>query len=210
MRLILADSHSLVRATLRHYLGTLPGIDIVGEADSGKQLLDEVAKLQPDLVISEFLLPDVNGLDLTQSFRRHYPAVGLMFLTSSSDPGQAQTVLKLGARGFVTKFSELQELVLAINSHRKGQTYVSSGLSRRILENRRRYRPEGTGTLTRRQREVLRLIARGKSTKEIAQLMGVSTKTVETHRARLMQTLGLRGSSALTHFAVRNMQYQND
>jgi DNA-binding NarL/FixJ family response regulator len=210
VRLILADSHNLVRAAIRHYLELRPGVDVVGEADTGRALLDEVAKLQPDLVITEFLLPDINGFDLTQSFRRHYPAVGLMFLTSSSDPGHAQTVLKLGARGFITKFSEPQELELALHSHRKGHTYVSAGLSSRILENRRRYRPEGTGTLTRRQREVLRMIGRGKSTKEIAQLMGVSTKTVETHRARLMQTLGLRGSSALTHFAVRNTQYHTD
>lgn len=210
VRLILADSHSLVRAAIRHYLGTLPGVQVVGEADSGRHLLEEVSRLRPDLVLSEFLLPDTAGFDLIQNFRRHYPAVGLIFLTSSSDPGHAQAALRLGARGFLTKFSEPQELELALNAHRKGQIYVTAGLSSRMLENRRAQRPEGTGVLTRRQREVLRMVGRGKSTKEIAQLMGVSTKTVETHRARLMQTLGLRGSNALTHFAIRNTQYHSD
>jgi DNA-binding NarL/FixJ family response regulator len=210
VRLILADPHNLVRAAIRHYIGALPGIDIVGETDNGKELLEQVPRLQPDLLISEFLLPDLSGFDLTQNLRRHYPGVGLIFLSASTDPGHVRATLKLGASGFVSKCSEPQELELALNAHRKGQTYVSSGLARKLLDGRHRPRVEGNAILTRRQREVLRMIGRGKSTKEIAQLMGLSTKTVETHRARLMQALDLRGINALTHFAVRNTQYQTD
>jgi DNA-binding NarL/FixJ family response regulator len=210
VRLILADPHNLVRAAIRHYLGALDGIDIVGETDNGRQLLDLASRLQPDLLLSEFVLPDISGFDLTQNLRRHYPSVGLIFLSASADPGHARAMLKLGASGFLTKCSEPQELELALSAHRKGQTYVSASLSRSLLEGRRAHRVEGNAVLTRRQREVLRMVGRGKTTKEIASLMGLSTKTVETHRARLMQTLGLRGINALTHFAVRNTQYQTD
>ena len=210
MRLILAEPQNLVRAAFRHFFSALSDIEVVGEADSGVHLLEQIPSLQPDLVISEFQLRDINGFDLTQNIRRHYPAVGLMFLSATADTGHVRAALRFGACGFLSKSSEPQEIELAMNAYRKGQIYVSASLSHKLLQGRKAERGESSGVLTRRQREVLRLVGRGKSTKEIAILMGLSPKTVETHRARLMQVLGLRGINALTHFAIRNGQQQTD
>jgi len=187
---------------LRHYVGTLANIEVVAEAANGASLIEQLGSLHPDLVVSEFALPDIGGLELTQRIRRHFPKVGLVFLSSVTDPAQVRAVLAAGACAFLTRSSELLELELALGAHGKGQIYISPSVSRKVIERRGR-RAEGSGSLTRRQREVLRLVGRGKSTKEIAQILGLSTKTVETHRARLMLTLGLHGINALTHFAVR-------
>ncbi len=187
---------------LRHYFGTLEGVEVVAEAADGSQLIERIGEQSPDLVVSEFALSDISGMDLTRKIRRHFPAVGLMFLITTEDPGQVRAALTAGASAFLSRSSEPLELELALRSYAKGQIYISPSVSRKVIERRSR-RAEGSGILTRRQREVLRLVGRGKSTKEIAQVLGLSVKTVETHRARMMQTLGLRGINALTHFAVR-------
>jgi DNA-binding NarL/FixJ family response regulator len=154
-------------------------------------------------------LPDISGLSLTQKIRRHFPRVGLVFLLSAEDPAQVRAALTAGASAFLSRFSELLELELALRAHAKGQIYISPSVSRKVIE-RRGKRADSSGILTRRQREVLRLVGRGKTTKEIAQVLGLSAKTVETHRARMMQTLGLRGINALTHFAVRAGAHAGD
>ncbi|MFI4979186.1 MAG: response regulator transcription factor [Nevskiales bacterium] len=204
MRLILAEPQTLVRAALKQLLQTMQGVDVIGEAEDGRQLLEQVAAHRPELVVSEFTLPDISGSDLAHQIRRHYPGTGLIFLSSSADSGHVRVAMKSGASAFLTKCSEPIEVELAMRACGKGQIYLSPSVSRRDIEGRRAERPDGSAVLTRRQREVLRLIGRGKSTKEIAQVMGVGAKTVETHRARLMQALGLRGIGALTHFAVRH------
>ena len=203
MRLILAEPQTLVRAALRQLLQTMKDVDVVGEAEGGRNLLEQIGVHHPDLVVSEFMLPDISGSDLAQQIRRHYPGTGVIFLSSSADSGHARVAMKSGASAFLTKCSEPVEVELAMRACGRGQIYLSPSVSRKLIEGRRAERPEGSAVLTRRQREVLRLIGRGKSTKEIAQVMGIGVKTVETHRARLMQTLGLRGIGALTHFAVR-------
>lgn len=179
-------------------------VDVVGEAEGGRSLLEQIGAHHPDLVVSEFMLPDISGSDLAQQIRRHYPGTGVIFLSSSADSGHARLAMKSGASAFLTKCSEPVEVELAMRACGRGQIYLSPSVSRKLIEGRRAERPDGGGVLTRRQREVLRLIGRGKSTKEVAQVMGIGVKTVETHRARLMQTLGLRGIGALTHFAVRH------
>lgn len=210
MQIILADPQTLVRAALRHYLDSLRDTRVLAEAQSGAELLEQVAALQPEVAVCEFLLPDISGFDLAHKLRRHFPRVGLVFLSSSTDSSHVRAALRAGACAYLTKCSEPQELELALRAHEKGQVYVSASVSRTLLEGRRGQRGEGSKVLSRRQREVLRMVGRGKSTKEIAQLMALSPKTVETHRARLMQVLGLRGISALTHFAVRHGPHSND
>ncbi|MBL6750911.1 MAG: response regulator transcription factor [Nevskia sp.] len=203
MRVVLADPHTLFRAGLRHLIEAVDGAEVIGESDTGKGLLEQVVKSRPDLVFCEVVLPDVSGFEVAQQIRRHYPKVAVMFLTASTDSANVRNALKAGAVGFLAKSSEAVEIELALRAVGKGQVYLSPSVSLRALEPRRSTRPESSAVLSRRQREVLRLIGRGKSTKEIAALMGVSPKTVETHRARLMQALGLHGTNALTHYAVR-------
>jgi len=200
----------MVRAALRHLLESFDQMEVVGQADDGKSALQLIQSRRADLLVSEFILPDLGGCDLAQQIRRYYPKTGVLFLTSSHDAAHARSALKCGAAGFLTKSSEPAEMELAIRAFAKGQIYLSPSVSRKVLEGRRAQRSDNSAVLTRRQREVLRMVGGGKSTKEIAQILGLSTKTVETHRARMMQTLGLRGTSALTHFAVRATSHVAD
>ncbi len=197
----------MIRAALRRLFESIDGIAVVGEADDGRGVLEQVQASGANLVVAEFLLPDMSGSDLAQQLRRYYPKTGLLILSASHDAAHVRSALKCGAAGFLSKSSEPMEVELALRAVARGQTYISPSVSNKALEGRRAQRGDNGAVLTRRQREVLRMIGRGKSTKEIAQIMGLSTKTVETHRARMMQALGLRGSSALMHFAVRALAH---
>jgi len=203
VRVILAEPQTLVRAALKLLLQAIPGVEVSGEAEDGRGLVELVAASRPDAVFSEFMLPDLGGAELAQLLRRQYPGTGVIFLSSGADAAHVRLAMKAGAAAFLTRGSEPVEVDLALRACLRGQIYLSPAVSRKVIEGRRAERPEGSAVLTRRQREVLRLIGRGKSTKEIAQVLGVGIKTVETHRGRLMQALGLRGIGALTHFAVR-------
>lgn len=203
MRVILGEPQTLVRAALKLLLQSIPGVEVIGEAEDGRGLLEQVMTAQPDVVFSEFALPDIGGAELAQQVRRRYPGTGVVLLSSNADAAHVRMAMKAGAAAFLTRSSEAVEVELALRACARGQIYLSPSVSRKVIEGRRAERPEGSAVLTRRQREVLRLIGRGKSTKEIAQVLGVGVKTVETHRGRLMQALGVRGIGALTHFAVR-------
>ncbi len=203
MRLVLADSQPLVRAGLRRLCEAIEGVSVLGETGDGQQLLEMVAKRQPDLALIELTLPTLNGLDAIQQIRRHYPSVMVMIVSARSEASQVRAALKAGAVGYLSKQGEAVELELALSAVSKRQTYLSPNISHAVVGIRRSARAEDSVTLPRRQQQVLQLIARGKSTKEIAQLMGISSKTVETHRARMMDALGLHGTNALMRYAIR-------
>lgn len=204
MQLILADGHTLMRAGLKRLVEDLPGMRVLGEAAEGQELLELVGRLHPDAVITEIALPGMSGLEALTQIRRHYPQVAVLVLSSQATTSVVRSALRLGAGGFLVKDAEPAELALALAALRKQQTYLSPRIARTALDRRRSAAPDEAGALTQRQRQVLALVARGKSTKEIAALMGVSIKTVETHRARLMQTLGLHGTHALMRYALNS------
>lgn len=203
MKLVLADGQSLVRAGIRLLLQSEGQAEVIGEAADGQELLTIVQRLRPRAALVELDLPVVNGLDALAQIRRHYPEVAVLMLASRPEPGQVRSALRQGAAGFLTKQAEPQELGLALRSVEKQQTYISPAVSNLLLDRRDQTRVEDAAILTHRQRQVLTLIGKGKSTKEIAALLGVSVKTVETHRARLMQSLGLYGTNALMRTALR-------
>ena len=203
MRVILADPQILVRAGIRRLIDALERVEVVAETGDGQELLDLVARLRPDVVVTELTLQGMSGLDAVAQLRRHYPEVEVLVLSSQTGAQSVRAVIKSGVSGFLSKDAEPQELELALHAAARGQSYLSPQISRIALEQRRHRRAEERPLLTARQRQVMQLIARGRSTKEIAGIMGVSVKTVETHRARMMQTLGVRGSSALMHYAIR-------
>lgn len=203
MRLVLADSQPLVRAGLRSLCLQIEGIEVVGETGDGQKLLELVARLQPDLALIELTLPTLNGLDALQQIRRHYPQTLVMIVSARSEASQVRAALKAGAVGYLSKQGEAGELGLALGAVARRQTWLSPNVSHSVVGVRKSARAEDSVTLPRRQQQVLQLIARGKSTKEIAQLMGISTKTVETHRARMMDALGLHGTNALMRYAIR-------
>ncbi|SEQ62343.1 two component transcriptional regulator, LuxR family [Solimonas aquatica] len=203
MRVILAESQTLVRVGLRRLLEEQNAAQIVGEAADGQQLLELTGRLRPDAVITEINLPLLSGTEALTQIRRHYPEVAVLILSSLIDGQHVRSALRCGAAGFIAKDAEPVELGLALRAVQRRQIYLSPSISHLAVERRSDHRVEDSAELTPRQRQVLQLIARGKSTKEIASLMGVSIKTVETHRARLMQTLGLYGTNALMRHAIR-------
>lgn len=206
MRVILADEQVLVRAGIRGLLQALaePRVEVIEETGDGQQLLKLTATHRPDLVIVEHHLSSMGGQEAAQQIRRHYPEVKVMFLTSRCEASPVRQAMHAGAVAYVVKDAEPVELELAIKALAKGQHYLSPKVSGSAFDRRVRARDEREGVLTLRQRQVLRLMARGKSTKEIAALMGVSVKTVETHRARLSKVLGLYGVNALMRFAIQS------
>jgi DNA-binding NarL/FixJ family response regulator len=202
MQLVLADPQTLVRAGIRRLIEAVPGMRVVGEAGDGQQLLQEVGRLHPDAVLTEISLPVMSGLEAMTQIRRHYPQVRVMILSAQASHHNVRSAMRLGAAGFLVKDAEPAELELALSALRKQQTYLSPRVAQTALERRNSAERGDGAALTVRQRQVLALMARGKSTKEIAALMGVSIKTVETHRARTMQSLGLHGVNALMRYAL--------
>ncbi|HVT35649.1 MAG TPA: response regulator transcription factor [Nevskiaceae bacterium] len=203
MRVILADTQVLVRAGLRKLIEALRGVEVVGETGDGQELLEMIGHLRPEVVVTEVDLVHIRGIDALQQAQRHYPEVNFLMLSSQHEARHVRSALKVGARGFLVKDAELPELELALRAVARGQTYLSPSISHNALNARRHQRAEEQVALTPRQRQVLQLVGRGRTTKEIAGLMGVSPKTVETHRMRMMQSLGLYGTSALMRFAIR-------
>lgn len=204
MRLVLAEPLTLIRAALGRLIEANTRARVIGEAGDGQQLLEQTAKHRPDLVITDSALGNgMNGLEVLAQIRRHYPEVAVLLLSAQADAYLVRQALRLGALGCLSKTADLPELPLALQSVEKGQIYLSPCLAHFAFERRMASRQDEHVELTPRQRQVLQLIARGKSTKEIAALLGVSIKTVETHRMRLMQSLGLIGTNALMRFAIR-------
>lgn len=204
LRILLADQQNLVRAGVRLLLERLPDIEVVAECGDGQQLLTLVAQHRPDLVMTEIRLSGFSGLDFAEQCRRHYPEVPILILSDQISAQPVRLALKAGVAGFVSKDAEAQELELAIRAVIKGHNYFSPSVSRMALEQRRNQRAEDRPVLTPRQRQVMQLLARGRTTKEIAAVIGVGTKTVETHRARLMETLRLKTANSLIHYAIRH------
>ncbi len=203
MRIVLADSRTLVLAGFKRLIQEHTDATVVGEARDGQALLELVSQHRPDAVMTEIDLPRVTGLEALVQIRRHYPEVAVLILTSLTDGQHVRAALKHGAAGFMDKDAEPMELGLALRAVQRRQIYLSPSISHAAVERRNSQLVEDRVSLTPRQRQVLQLIGRGKSTKEIASLMGVSIKTVETHRARMMNALGLYGTNALMRYAIR-------
>lgn len=204
-RVVVADGQLLVRAGLCRLLAALsePAVTVVGECSDGQQVLQAVARLRPDLVILEHALEGITGQEVSQQVERHYPDVRRMFITAKTDPAAVRMAVQGGVEAYLVKTSEPVELELAMRAIARGERYISPKVATGALDRRARHREQGEAVLTNRQRQVLRMMARGKSTKEIAALMGVSVKTVETHRARMGQVLGVYGVPALLRFAIK-------
>lgn len=203
LRIILADRHTLVRAGLRLLLERIADIRVIAETDDAQALMRLLEQHQPDLVIADFGLNGTAGLEFIEQTRQHFAAVPLLLCCSSDAAQSIRGALKLGIAGVVTKDAEVLELEVAVRAALKGQPYFSPSVSR-VAMDQRRFGRDDRPPLTQRQREVMRHLARGRTTKEIAAQMGLGVKTVETHRARLMETLGVKTTNALIHYAIRH------
>lgn len=204
-RVLLADDHTVVLEGLRRVLE--PECEIVGTAADGRALLAAAERLKPDVVVADISMPLLNGIEAVRQIKKTARDVRVVFLTMHADVSYAAKALEAGGSGFVLKTSAADELLTAIREAMKGRKYVTPALSTQVLEalGKRGSRPaESVETLTVRQREVLQLVAEGKTVKEIAGILHVSPRTVEFHKYRIMEQLGLRSTGELTQYAIRH------
>jgi len=207
IRVLLADDHTLVRAGIRALTEDLEGVEVVAEADNGRDAVALAKSERPDLVIMDISMKELNGIDAAAQMLADNPDTRVLILSMHTTEDFVRRALRAGARGYLVKDSAPLELRMAVEAVMRNEVYLSSRVSRAVISGMVEGRPAQTSevdALTPRQREILQLIAEGKSTKEIAFLLGVSVKTVETHRAALMERIGIRDVAGLVVFAVRN------
>jgi DNA-binding NarL/FixJ family response regulator len=206
IRVVLADDHALVRAGVRMLLESMDDINVVGEAGSGEALLALAAQFQPDLVLMDITMPGINGLEATVQIKAAWPSIRVIVLSMHEDEEYVSFALRNGASGYLLKDAAPKELESAIHAVMAGHVYLSPSVSQAVAGayvQHLRTDANTTVVLSPRQREVLKLVAQGSSTKEIARLMNLSVKTVETHRTRLMKQLDIHEVTGLVRYAVR-------
>lgn len=202
-RVLIVDDHTLFRAGVCMLLSAIPGIEVIGQAASGEQALDMMKEQLADVVLLDIGLPGMSGITTTQRLRERHPRTHVIVLSMYKEEEYVAGALNAGARGYVLKDATQDELRMAIDAVRRGQTFISPAVSHLLVGPFVRAAAE-PDPLTARQKQVLTLLARGLSAKQVAAELNLSTKTVETHRAMLMERLGLRNLPALVLYAVRN------
>ncbi len=206
-RVLLVDDHKILREGLRTLLEREDDIQIIGEADNGRASVKLASELAPDVVIMDLAMPDLNGIDATRRITETEPKARVLALSMHSDGRYVRGMLQAGARGYILKDCAAEELTRAIRTVMADQVYVSPGVTGTIVNDYVRQMsasPDSeTATLTHREREVLQMLAEGGSTAHIASELHLSVKTVETHRKRIMDKLGLRSIAELTKYAIR-------
>ncbi len=207
LRILLADDHKMLREGLRFMLDQQRGMEVVGEAATGKEAVEKADELKPDVVVMDLSMPKLNGLQATELLRTRFPGIKVVVLTGHEDEGYMAQMVKAGASGYVLKRSAGDQLVQAINLAVQGQAYFDPSLAGKALA-RLAGRPvatreAGNGHLSEREKEVLGLLAWGYSNKESADKLKVSVKTVETYRLRIAEKLGLRSRTQLVKYALR-------
>lgn len=207
IRVLLADDHKIVRDGLRALLEKQTDMEVVGEADGGAQAVKLARELSPAVIVMDIAMPDLTGIEATQRIREADPSARIIALSMHSDKRFVGGMLKAGASGYLLKDCAFGELANAIRSVMKGQTYLSPGIAQVVVEGYvRNASPPGqtaAAALTPREREVLQLLAEGKATKEIAALLKLSVRTVETHRQQIMNKLNLHKAAELVKYAIR-------
>jgi DNA-binding NarL/FixJ family response regulator len=204
-RVLLADDHALVRAGIRALLEELPGVAVVAEASDGRDALRLIEEHQPDVALLDIAMPGLNGLEAAARIAEEFPYVRMIILSMHATEEYVLRALRSGAVGYLLKDAGPTELGLAIDAVARGERYLSPAVSKHVTEYVRRMDEELTSLerLTPRQREVLQLVAEGHTTREIAQILEISVKTVETHRANLMDSLDIHDIAGLVRYAVR-------
>jgi DNA-binding NarL/FixJ family response regulator len=207
IRILLVDDHKLMREGLRALLHGVPDIEVVGQASDGREALDLVRTLTPDVVVMDIAMPELNGVEATRRIRAEHAGVKVIALSTHADKRYVHHMLEAGAIGYVLKIAAYDELLRAVRAVSQGRTYLSPEVAGSVVE--RSTSPHDGGevsaysSLGSREREVLQLVAEGKTSAETAKEMHISTKTVETHRRNIVQKLGLHGTAELTKYAVR-------
>jgi len=205
LRIILADDHALVRAGIRVLIESVPDLEVAGEAGNGKEALELVERTLPDIALLDIAMPEMNGIKVTEAVARVYPKVKVIILSMHSSPEFVLQALRAGAQGYIVKEGATSELAAAIHAVARGESYLSPAVSKLVIASSldRAEPPRAVEDLTARQRQVLQLLVEGNTMKEIALNLGVSIKTVEAHRAQLMDRLNIHDIPGLVRYAMR-------
>src|SRR5262245_14611731 len=207
MRVLLADDHNLVRAGIRVLLEALPEVEIVPDAADGQDALQALQKHKPDIALIDISMPGLNGLELAARASREVPETRVVILSVHGDASHVAQALRAGAKGYLVKDAAADELPVLVRAVMRGETYLSPSISRHVVDGflgrsppAAPENPDPAALLTPRQRETLQLVAEGKSTKEIAQILDLSVKTVEAHRAQIMERLDIHDLAGLVRY----------
>jgi len=206
--IVIAEDHQLFRDGLKSMLNKRDDIEVIGEAEDGIEAVKLIRKLKPDLVLLDLSMPKMGGISVLKDVKRELPDTRILLLTIHEADQYVLEAFEAGADGYCIKDSSRQELMLAIDSVLQGKTYISPGISDQVMEgflsNRKRLKEKTSwDTVTQREREVLKLLAEGHSNKEIGELLHISVKTVEKHRANLIDKLDLHNVAKLTAYAIK-------
>lgn len=207
IRVFLADDHLILREGIRSLLGKVPDIEIVGEAGEGGEAVDKVEQLLPDVVLMDITMPGMSGLEATRQIKQKYPQVKVLILTIHETNQYLSQMLQAGASGYVVKTTAASELISAIRAVHQGDVYLYPSITRMLVEDylqRVKGGEEKTSYegLTSREREILMYIAEDKKNKEIADILGISVRTVQAHRTNLMDKLGAHDRTELVKYAI--------
>ena len=208
IRVLVVDDHTLVRDGIRSLLALSSDIEVVGEAANGKDALGKVKRLSPDVVLMDLAMPVMNGLEATRRIRREFPGIRVIALTQYDDSEYVVPIIEAGARGFISKMAAFSELATAIQAVSKGESFLSPSAAAALVEEcQNKPGPEGAkdpyDQLTDREREVLKLVVEGHTTRQIADMLIVSPKTVEWYKTSLMNKLNIHNRTELIKFAIR-------
>ena len=204
-RVLLADDHRMMAEGLKALLHD--EFELVGIVEDGRAMIEAAEKLRPDVIVADVTMPNLNGFEALNQLRKTHPNIKVVFLTMHQNAAYARRALEAGASGFVVKHSASEELVVAIHAALKAKTFITPSLTKEVVEQAEsgaRGVKEGAHALTSRQREILQLLAEGRSAKEIASELTISARTVEFHKYQMMEMNRLRSSAELIHFAIKH------
>ena len=201
---MLADDHAILRKGVRMLINSQPDMEVVGEARTGREAVNEARKLTPDVVIMDVSMPELNGIEGTRQICEEFTQTRVIGLSMHKDSVYVREILRAGARGYLLKDSDDDDLLRAIRAVSRGEAYLSPAISDAVLADYRKHVSNPVDLLTSREREVLTMIADGKTNKEIANALNLSVYTVESHRGSLMEKLNLHNTGDIVRFALRN------
>jgi DNA-binding NarL/FixJ family response regulator len=208
LKILIADDHDIVRKGLKMLIEEHPGWEVCGEARSGREAVEKATQLRPDVTVIDVSMPDLNGLEATRQIRKLFPKAEVLVITHHDSDEMAGEVLDAGARGYVLKSDSDKDLVHAVEALSHHKPFFTGRVTEIFLANRGSRTAEPANTLrnrlTIREREILQLLAEGKTTKEVASVLGIATKTSDTHRSNIMRKLDLHSIAELVRYAIRN------
>ncbi len=204
IRILLADDHAVVRQGFKMILSAQPDMEIVGEAGNGREAVELAEQLHPDIVVMDVAMPELNGIEATRRLSASAPHSRVVALSMHKDSVYVREILRAGARGYLLKDSPAPDLLAAVRAVASGEGFLSPAVSDAVLNDYRRHVTNPVDLLSSREREVLQMLAEGKTNKEIAGVLNLSVYTVDAHRGRIMEKLNLHSINELVRFAVRN------